>query len=185
MAADAPITGAPLRASINRRNVIAALAATPAIAAASLPPSWDMRDWVRRWGALGSGLRVDSHGNLAFTIRAGTEAKACELLAELGRVGSAEKLRAAIQALDNHCGALAAVERMHAIDREFVSHDVDPSRNAEWLDRWEAAAWRLSRTPARGAPGLAAKLREGIEMNGSELGQSIVSSALSQLSLMA
>lgn len=173
--------------STTRRNILGALAVASAGAALAVPiataaaPAWDARDWVQRWDRLGCGLRLDGHGNVQLTPRSGAGLEAAPLLAELNSVSRIEALREVLERADLGCGATRHVERLEQIDREFVSEDDDPAGNEAWVERWASAYERLEHIPARTTRGLSAKLRQGIEGNGSEAGDRIIAAALRQL----
>ena len=162
---------------------IAATVAVPALAAAS--SEWLPGDWLDRWNRLGCGARLDGHRLLQLTPRAGQEGPAGIMLGELGTLGRTESIKALLDSVYDEDGAVRAVRRCREIDLEFISEDVDKSGHDAWMARSCAAEERLLWIPARTGKGLADKLRIGLEMNGSELGERIVAQVLGQLERMA
>jgi len=162
---------------------LAATVAMPVMAAAS--SAWSPGDWLDRWGRLGCGARLDGHRLLQLTPRAGQEGPAGIMLGELGTLGRTEAIKALLDSVYDEDGAVRAVRRCREIDLEFISEDVNKSGHDAWMARSCAAEERLLWVPARTGKGLADKLRIGLEMNGSELGQRIVAQVLGQLERMA
>lgn len=173
--------------STTRRSILSVIAAASAGAALAVPitaaaaPAWTARDWIQRWHRLGCGLRLDGAGNVQLTPRSGAGLEAAPLLAELNSISRIEALREGLERADLGCGAMRQVERLEQLDREFVSDRDDPAGNEAWANRWSAAYERLEHIPARTGRGLAAKLRQGIDGNGSEVGDRIIEAALRQL----
>lgn len=163
--------------------VLTATGAIPAMAAA--PIAWSPGDWLDRWGRLGCGARLDGHRLLQLTPRAGQEGPSGIMLGELGSLGRTESIKALLESVYEEDGAVRAVRQCREIDLEFISEDVDKSGHDAWMARSCAAEERLLLVPARTGRGLADKLRIGLEMNGSELGERIVAQVLGQLERMA
>lgn len=164
-------------------GAIAVTASAPALAITS--PAWSAVDWLDRWARLGCGARLDGHRLLQLTTRAGQEADASALLGELGTPGRIEVIKALLDSVYEEDGAVRAVRQCRQIDSECILEDEDEVGHKAWLARSNAADERLLLVPARTGRGLADKLRIGLEMNGSDLGDRIVAQVLGQLERMA
>lgn len=162
---------------------IAATAALPTLAAADR--AWSPADWLDRWGHLGCGARLDGHRLLQLTPRDGQEGPAGMMLGELGTPGRTESIKALLDSAYEEDGAVRAVRACRQIEAECVLEDEDEVGHKAWLERSCAAERRLLWVPARTGKGLAEKLRIGLEMNGSDLGERIVGQVLAQLERMA
>lgn len=169
---------------ISRRVVLAggsavALVSTPAVLHAA-SPAWAATTWLARWHRLGCGAHVTQSGQMQLTAREGVEAKAGALLAEL-TAGRAGAVKTVLMSADRTCAAQSALDRLHAIEAQFVSDDDDPEGHEAWQERWFAAISDLARSPARSGSGLAGKIIEGIEYQGTPHGDPVLRSALAQL----
>lgn len=160
-----------------------ATVAMPVIAVSS--SAWSPGDWLDRWSRLGCGARLDGHRLLQLTLRAGQDGPAGIMLGELGTLGRTESIKALLDSVYDEDGAVRAVRRCREIDLDFISEDLDKLGHDAWMSRSCAAEERLLWVPARTGRGLADKLRMGLEMNGSELGERIVAQVLGQLEHMA
>ena len=181
-----------LEMSTTRRAVFGISAGAVAVAAtiampvpASAPDAWSPGNWLVRWGRLGCGARLDGHRQLQLTPRAGQEGTAAIMLGELATLGRTEAIIALLENVYDEDEAVRAVRQCRELDLEFVSEDVDKSGHDAWMARSCAAEERLLLVPASTGKGLADKLRIGLEMNGSELGERIVAHVLGQLERMA